>query len=55
MIPFLLAINSHAVRRGEGLHTEFAKHYAQLLRTAEVMAETQRFAKSPKPTTRQGA
>lgn len=55
MIPFLLAINSHAAVRGEGLHTEFSKHYAQLLRMAQVRAETQRFVKSPKPATRQGA
>ncbi len=55
MIPFLLAINSHAAARGEGLHTEFTKHYAQLLRMAEVRPETQRFVRLPKPTARQSS
>lgn len=53
MIPFLLAINSHAAARGEGLHTEFTRHYAQLLRMAGRRAETQRFVKAPKPAQRQ--
>lgn len=55
MIPFLLAINSHAAARGEGLHTEFTRHYAQLLRIAGRRAETQRFVKAPKPAQRQNS
>ncbi|HEV2503578.1 MAG TPA: hypothetical protein VGV39_10905 [Mesorhizobium sp.] len=55
MIPFLLAINSHAVVRGEGVHTEFGKHYAQLLRAAQMRAETQRFVSLPRPAPRQTA
>jgi len=54
MVPFLLAINSHAAARGEGLHTEFSKHYALLLRAAQVRSEMQRFVRSPKPAPRQG-
>lgn len=55
MIPFLLAINSHAAARGEGLHTEFTRHYAQLLRMAQMRAETQRFVKAPRPAPRQSS
>lgn len=53
MTPFLLALNSHAAARGEGLQTEFTRHYARLLRMAQSRAETQRFVRLPKPAPRQ--